>query len=72
MEFEIGQQVKIGQNIFEGTTDKRELAIRGRIGTVTYCYGPAIEPGEYECYEVEVNGESWPVHAGEMSAIQSH
>ena len=72
MPFKLGDRVRIKENAFDGSNDPRDIAIRGKEGSVAYVFSEdaALGPSWDDCYEIEIEDELWPVCADEMEKVQ--
>ena len=63
MTLKVGQRIQIKDNAFAGSSDPTDFIVRGKIGIVVWDLGNGD-------YEVEIDGEIWPLSDDELVLIQ--
>ena len=63
MTLKVGQRIQIKDNAFAGSSDPADFIVRGKIGIVEWDLGDGA-------YEVEVDGELWPLCDDDLELIQ--
>ena len=69
MSVPVGQRVRVNDDVFEGSEDPREIGIRGAYGTIVWA-SPVRDNARTDLYEVEIDGEEWPVLEDEFVLVK--
>ncbi len=60
---QVGQRVKVKENAYEGSNEPHDFTVRGTTGTIAWDLGGGA-------FEVEIDGDLWPLSDDEIELIQ--
>ena len=72
MQFKIGDKVRVKENAFSDSDDMSDIELRGKTGIIAWRFGDdsTYDPSWSGCYEVEIDGDLWPLCEDELESIQ--
>ena len=72
MQFKVDDRVRVKDTAFSDSDDMTDIVLRGKTGTIAVRFGdnPAYDPSWAGCYEVEIDGDLWPLCEDELEQIQ--